>query len=186
MEENANAVALFIARHGLTLKASPMPFRLPVREGGLDAWDKDALHFAVEITAQDGKAILWRGCYSVGTGLADDWARKSGKTFLLEALRTIRDVPRSLAASEARASIRAAFHKAAPLRLHDVLHSLQMDVSSVEDGFEDWAANCGLDPDSRKALATYEVCAAIRADLRRVLGYEALAEFQQLDFDAEV
>lgn len=48
-----------------------------------------------------------------------------------------------------------------------VLYSLLLDASGADENFFDWCANYGYDSDSRKALATYEACCIIRADVNK-------------------
>lgn len=61
----------------------------------------------------------------------------------------------------------------------DVLGCLLSDAAGIvdSDGFEDWAADCGYDPDSRKAHRIWQACEAQTQRLRRFLGE---------DFDAFV
>ena len=53
----------------------------------------------------------------------------------------------------------------------DVLSSLLVDAA-VEDytSFEDWAADLGYDPDSRKAARTYDACLAMAPRVRAFCG----------------
>lgn len=53
----------------------------------------------------------------------------------------------------------------------DVLDCIASDVAGIENAssFEDWAADYGYDPDSRKAFATYQAIEAQRAELRNLL-----------------
>jgi hypothetical protein len=66
----------------------------------------------------------------------------------------------------------------------DVLSSLLEDAS-VEDysSFEDWAADLGYDPDSRKAVRTYEECLELSPRVRAFLGNdeELLAELRSAE-----
>ena len=48
-----------------------------------------------------------------------------------------------------------------------VLYSLLLDASGADENFYDWCADYGYDTDSRKALATYEACCIIRADVNK-------------------
>ena len=48
-----------------------------------------------------------------------------------------------------------------------VLYSLLLDASGADENFYDWCDNYGYDTDSRKALATYEACCIIRADVNK-------------------
>jgi hypothetical protein len=58
----------------------------------------------------------------------------------------------------------------------DVVHSLLMDASGTDDRFEDWAANCGFDPDSRAAERMFNACRDTAAALRRTFtAYELTA-----------
>lgn len=61
----------------------------------------------------------------------------------------------------------------------DVLASLLSDASTAADlSFEDWAADLGMDSDSRKALDTYQACKDTAVRLRTFLGadYDAFVE----------
>lgn len=55
-----------------------------------------------------------------------------------------------------------------------VLHSLLSDASAADSTFEDWAADMGLDSDSRKALAEYLACQETAVSLRRIFGSAVL------------
>lgn len=57
-----------------------------------------------------------------------------------------------------------------------VLYSLLLDASSADENFHDWCANYGYDTDSRKALATYEACCIIRADVNKFFTVAERAE----------
>lgn len=48
-----------------------------------------------------------------------------------------------------------------------VLYSLLLEASGADENFHDWCADYGYDTDSRKALATYEACCIIRADVNK-------------------
>jgi len=65
-------------------------------------------------------------------------------------------------------------HHGNPPQLDEVLDSIAIDSASVEnaESFEDWASDFGLDPDSRKALATFNLCVKQAKDARRLLGPE--------------
>lgn len=52
-----------------------------------------------------------------------------------------------------------------------VIYSLVMDSSVLDAGtFEQWAADCGYDPDSRKAEATHRACLEIALQMRAAIG----------------
>lgn len=58
-------------------------------------------------------------------------------------------------------------------RVPDVLSSLRLDASASGSGsFEEWAADMGMDVDSRQAKRTRRACLACAAGLRRWLGLE--------------
>jgi hypothetical protein len=62
--------------------------------------------------------------------------------------------------------------------LEEVLDSLGSDAAGYLNarGFEDWAAEYGYDPDSRRAEAIWKAVGKQIADLRRLLGDSALEE----------
>lgn len=53
-----------------------------------------------------------------------------------------------------------------------VLDCLISDAAGVDQSFEDWARDLGMDPDSRKAEASYKACQASAAQLKTFLGEE--------------
>lgn len=59
----------------------------------------------------------------------------------------------------------------------DVLACVCSDARADEQTFEDWCSDFGMDPDSRKAEATYKACAAMGPRVRRFLGdsFDAVA-----------
>lgn len=73
------------------------------------------------------------------------------------------------------------FSKPVPPSAADVLSCVLSEACSGEDTFEAFCDDMGLDTDSRKALATWEACVAIRDAMIRVLGrelYEALSRLE--------
>jgi hypothetical protein len=60
----------------------------------------------------------------------------------------------------------------------DALGSLLDDAGIVEGGFQVWAEEYGLDPDSRQAEAAYRECVDASLKLRHRLGDVAFAELQ--------
>lgn len=58
-----------------------------------------------------------------------------------------------------------------------VLHSLILDAQGAEQPFDYWCDEYGYDQDSRKALATYDACCAIR---RQVNAFFSSEEREQL------
>jgi len=79
-------------------------------------------------------------------------------------------------------SFRARYSEPIPPDLADVMYSLVMDTSGVRDGqsFEDWCADYGSDPDSIKALESFNACTdAWRAMVRLGLDLDALSDLFQ-------
>ena len=65
---------------------------------------------------------------------------------------------------------------------YDVLEALLSDASVAGyDQFEQWAADLGYDPDSRRAEKIYHACVEQTAQLRQLLGddFEAFAEAER-------
>lgn len=82
--------------------------------------------------------------------------------------RTGHDVEQADATSIHSAMGRAARkYQVAPA---DILYSLALDSSALDQPFEDWAPELGYDPDSRKAEAIYDACQASAFKLKRLLG----------------
>lgn len=68
-------------------------------------------------------------------------------------------------------------HNGSPPSAELILDALASDASGTDQTFEDWAADYGLDPDSRAAERTYKACVKVRKDLERLLSaadYDAL------------
>lgn len=136
---------------------------------------------------------IWRGDYRLGVGhakpfpayeratdsrrcdftaneenLCHAWARKPYAQF------TDKQLWADTAAKLAK------FQKVAP-KLEDVTHSLLGDGSAYFDAqqFEDWAADLGYDPDSRKAEATFKACDEIGRAMSRAFTPEQLAGLRE-------
>lgn len=67
-----------------------------------------------------------------------------------------------------------------PPHAADVLHSLVLDSSAINESFPDWCENFGYDSDSIKALRTYEQCCATGLQLRDMLGSAGLQTLSEL------
>ena len=62
----------------------------------------------------------------------------------------------------------------------DVIHSLVMDSDVLDySNYEEWAANTGYDPDSRKGEALYRQCLEIALKLRNGIGEAGLSELRE-------
>lgn len=170
------------ARHGVTLHAVNIPHR-PDRDDRDSAWDSQALHFMATLSLPDGKP-LWSGCYSVGSAFPEMWAKtRAAPHAAKRALAELRTMPnrRSVYAAEQAEIIREAYKRAAPLDVGDILLSLQMDLSGADQPFADWAADLGMDTDSRRALRMYEQCVATREAFRSRLNPDAFRQFLELE-----
>lgn len=62
----------------------------------------------------------------------------------------------------------------------EVMSSILLDASAIDDTFEDWCSNFGADTDSRKAKAMYDACVDTGIRLRRMIGDEAIAKLREL------
>lgn len=62
----------------------------------------------------------------------------------------------------------------------EFLNCLVSDASDTDEPFEQWAADLGYDPDSRKAEKVYQACRDIAGELRQFLG---AAELEKLTYD---
>ncbi len=169
-EERAETFAEWGERLGLKISAVNIPHR---HDGDDSQWGDEAIHFSVTITQKNG-AKIWSGNYTVGAAFPLMWAKhhykgKAGP--IAAALRDLKTFPgghdsRTLYAEERRKIIRAAFMKAAPITLACVLESLHCDISGVDQPFNDWASDLGMDSDSRRAVAIYDACRKTRAALQ--------------------
>lgn len=70
--------------------------------------------------------------------------------------------------------------KPVPPSAASLLYSLILDRSAGTQTFDNWCAEIGYDPDSRKALATYLACQANAVKLERVFTSEQLAELETM------
>ena len=72
---------------------------------------------------------------------------------------------------------------AVPPTLVDILGSLCMDASAIDEGsFENWADSLGYDRDSRKGEAIYRACVDTALRLRAAIGDEALTKLRDLAY----
>lgn len=70
-----------------------------------------------------------------------------------------------------------------PPDVADVVHCLLMDASGTDERFEEWAANLGYDPDSRKAEAVFNSCRDVAAALRRTFTAQELDSLETAFID---
>jgi len=189
----------FVTDHRITIEAAAIPFRSGI---GADMWGDDSdkrehippIHFVVTLR-QGHRVPIWQGEYSCGAASPVIWAQKARKTrdglrglarLSFDQHRELARLPvsawgsESLSAFELRRTLREIFAERAPLEAWEILESLSMEWKSVDsaycDGFEDWAANMGAHPDSRKAESTFRHIQETAARARRALGRERFAE----------
>lgn len=195
--------AQFAERLGLEMEARAVAVR---PETGSD-WGKDSIHFMVTIHRVPAGAnperppvIIWSGFYSVGSAWPEMWARDGCKVTRRERDRDGRTRPPhdfqaraayarldhktrmygrgvSLHDAELWEVIRARFQAVAPLKISDVLESLQSDVSGADESFSDWADSLGMDSDSRKAESIWRQCRETALQIENGLGGAAYREF---------
>lgn len=70
--------------------------------------------------------------------------------------------------------------------LHDVMNDVLRDTDAASDRtFEEYCDDLGLDEDSRKALATYELCQQMAVDIAPLFSKSERADLQELmsEFD---
>ncbi len=161
----------------LELKLSAV--NIPERPENDSDWSKNAIHFWVKITRPDG-VMLWRGNYSVGSAHPLLWARRvkliirkrgrgtvpANQRIVETWIREYDSNPqrqRTIHGVEISEKIRERYKLCAPLELGDILQSLHCDISGVDQPLNDWAADLGMDTDSRRALRIYDACRETRA-----------------------
>jgi len=180
----------FAELHGITMTAQSVADR-PDTLGDSD-WHKNADHFFITLfrlpsgfSPDRDPLVLWSGFYSTGSGHPMPWAKENRRALnhstriALERAKNSR--PNSLYAEEARRMVREAYKKAAPIKIEDVLLSLQMDCSGWFETFEDWAEGLGYDSDSIKAKGIFDACQDIARTMRRGLGADVFEKFQDLE-----
>lgn len=154
-----------------------------------DQWDKTASHWAVVIVYQDRRMSLE---YSMGSAHRR-WKSRVPLTcsslarFDMEAIgyKSGKRVPLVYKyGTPFHAKLAVELSEPIPPLLPDVLGNLQSEAVGVENSrsFEDWAADFGMDPDSRKAEACYVACREINDDLRKLLGVQ---KWTQLLYEVE-
>lgn len=186
----------FVAKYNVALSA--VYNTAPVLEADATKYDKSALHYVVTLLygPADAKRTLWVGPYRMGFGYVDRWADKtkfeaklfSGRYFGVSWTEPDRfAVEQYFKARKARKPFDYAARGVALLRAYvgpklepcaeEVLACLQLDVGGCDVAFEDWAADIGYDPDSRKAFAMWNTCNNERRALQRNMPAEMYADF---------
>lgn len=119
---------------------------------------------------------IWSGEFHQGIGCLPAWMHTGRRTLdMNEAIKQAIETGKYPAARGMWSS-----KKVAPPALRDVMHSILMDASAIDEGsFEEWAPNLGYDPDSRKAEAIYRACLETALKLRAALGDANLARLRE-------
>lgn len=61
-----------------------------------------------------------------------------------------------------------------------VLYGLTRDADAIEYSFDDWAADMGIDTDSRKGLETFLQCQKIGHEMNKFFGRDGVATLREL------
>lgn len=158
------------AQLGLSLHVVSGP-RGEVRD---DNWP--SIGYNLELWRAD--RVIWSGPYFLGIGHVMPVIPGRFYGYLSDQERGVAErfgkVVAGVAAKLAKAQ------KVTP-KLEDVLHSLLSDGSAYFDAqrFEDWAADLGYDPDSRKAEATWRACDETGRALARAFTPDELAGLRE-------
>lgn len=143
---------------GITLEAKYLPHDTPAGETPTLRWRVSVRRNGREFHATD---------YSAGCAHAPEYKKAKAFTAAVKA--------------ECETGIRYGSRVGAavtPPDLADVVHCLLMDASGTDERFEDWAAELGFDPDSRKAERMYEACRDTAAALRRTFTAGEMADLE--------
>jgi hypothetical protein len=124
---------------------------------------------------------VWSGDYHLGTGHVKFRGKRPVNLSLTEASiaehlalgKTIRPEYRK---EQAETAAKFAKVQGVTPKLNDVAHSILSDGAAFFDGqrFEDWAADFGYDPDSRKAEAVFKACDDTGRQLARAFSRDTL------------
>ena len=177
----AERIAAFAAEHGLTLESTFVPFSQSRHAKGEKPWR--SLNWTVRLMRADREILTTD--YAQGEAYAPAYKIKASNPYD----RQCREDAISLETETGRIAIRlfgTGSGKYGPGRRHipapsivDVLYSLSSDASVLDAGcFENWAADCGYDTDSRKAETTYRACFDIALKMRAALGDAGLEALQ--------
>lgn len=178
-----------IAALGLTIKADFVPFsqsRNATRKTGEDATqDKRSLNW--KVTLLKGEREILTTDYGAGIGHCPAYKNPAFKsTVHARNMSTDQTTAIALEIEQGYAAKVAPWglmvDKTRPLlpNTADVIHSLVLDGGAIDyPTYEEWAADFGYDPDSRKGEAIYRQCLAIGLKLRAVLGDVDLTKLRE-------
>lgn len=204
-DEAKSALAAFMEKHGLTIKAEFVPWSQSRSKGdtmeGYTVGGKPAARYSLNWRV----TLLKRAYVYDGPSFKDAPPREILTTDYMAGIahipgwRTFQKYERLAAGNEA---IRLACEEGRcldGLRLHSmtrgltgvpgyvmpdsvgVFSSLCMDVDVIDyANYESWAGEFGYDSDSRKGEAVYRACLEIALKLRAALGDEALTEAREI------
>ena len=186
-EDTTETLAAIAARLGLSLESSaPSPGVDPAQSKDDKPWP----HIAYDVTLSRHGRKVWSGPHKLGVGhvkpdkiklnawspgwyaderaLLETWQRKPHADFIDKEL-------------QARVAAKLATAQKVSPKLEDVLHSLLSDGSAYFDAqsFEDWCADFGYDPDSRKAESLWKACDDIGRQLARAFSPAELAQLRE-------
>lgn len=168
----------FADRFGLTLQAAQVDSR-----PDHDQWQSGTAHWLCTLS-RGGTSMTFHFSMGAAHRRWDDVKMREcrkyrGCAYTVDELKSVSPIfgargiggaPESIALKEAR----QAYTSPIPPELPGVLNCLMMDAQGYENaqGFEDWAAEYGYDPDSRKAEKTYREVERQAKELRHILGLD--------------
>jgi hypothetical protein len=173
-----------LAKFNLAIQCSPP-------SGGVDG---DWPHIAYAVTLTRNSKALWTGPYKLGVGrvkipkapntVSNQWLFKFNLTRGEEGmLHAMNGRPGAIFKDKAlQASLcakLAVVQKVSPT-LQDVMYSLLMDSSAMDETFSSWCNNVGYDDDSIKAFETYQACVKIGQALSKVFTPAELQELSEI------
>lgn len=174
-------MSLFIARHGLTLEAVPVPENPDMTDS---EWSRTAkarhYHCTIRTAAKPDSVTCYWSC---GVGVIEHWAGKDKGGPARVWRNQVRGYnPRTAHYQEALEAIAKHYRP----DLESILESLQSDFRTVADGqtFSEWCGDLGYSDDSISALRTYDLIRDRSAEFRDLIGREAFREFLESDFDS--
>lgn len=169
----AEAFRAVVAELGLTVEADFVPWSRSRNAGEKDP----SLNWRVSVL-REGRLVLATD-FSAGCGHAPSYKDPSlGASNSVDRHEAIKQECETGFAWRGMGN----FVKTRPLKPDplDVLSSLAMDASVLDCAtFEEWAADLGFDPDSRKGEAIYRTCLELALKLRAGLGDAGLAKLRE-------
>lgn len=187
-----------LAAHNLTVKAVFVPFSLSRNNGktkGRERWE--SLNWTV--TLMKGDREIMTTDYSAGTGhcpgekkpmpkgwdrpdrfwkaAITEWEIENGHVAEYSQWGGFKAARQPATQAQRDAGLREMVRIPILPKPEDVWHSLISDI--VDEPFEDWAANMGMDEDSIRAKATYDLCVEHTMRLRQYLGNDGIEALRE-------